>query len=123
MAFVQDDFQARQHILSIVRDNLQHAQNRMKFQVDKHRSEREFAIGDWVYLKLQPYGQTSLALRKSLELAAKYYGPFQVIQMIGAVAYKLQLRSFANIYPVFHVSLLKKEDWNWYYLIIVKISP
>jgi hypothetical protein len=27
----------------------------MKNQADKHRSEREFSVGDWVYLKLQPY--------------------------------------------------------------------
>jgi hypothetical protein len=33
----------------------------MKKQADKHRQERSFEIGDLVYLKLQPYVQTSLA--------------------------------------------------------------
>eukprot|EP01018_Ginkgo_biloba_P020187 Gb_23070 [translate_table: standard] len=30
-------------------------QNQMKKQDDQKRREREFAVGDWVYLRLQPY--------------------------------------------------------------------
>jgi hypothetical protein len=33
----------------------------MKRQVDKKRSERWFEVGDMVFLKLQPYVQSSLA--------------------------------------------------------------
>ena len=50
-----------------------------------------------------------MAIRKSLKLFAKYYGPFQVIEKVGAVAYKLQLPERAQVHPVFHVSLLKKK--------------
>lgn len=38
-----------------VRQHLLRAQERMKRQADKHRSEKQFSEGDWVYLKLQPY--------------------------------------------------------------------
>jgi hypothetical protein len=31
------------------------AHNRMKQQADQHRSERSFEVGDWVFLRLQPY--------------------------------------------------------------------
>lgn len=54
-----------------------------------------------VYLKLQPYRQTSVALRKNLKLTAKFYGPFLVEDKVGQVAYQLKLRL------VFNVSLLK----------------
>ena len=62
-----------------------------------------------VYLKLQPYNQTSLALRKNLKLSSKYYGPYTVLAKVGIVAYKLQLPPSFRVYPVFHMSLLKKK--------------
>jgi hypothetical protein len=37
---------------SLIQQHLSRAQTRMKRQADKHRFERQFAIGDWVYLKL-----------------------------------------------------------------------
>jgi len=77
-------------------------------QANKHRSERSFAVGDMVYLKLQPYIQTSIATRASHKLSFHYLGPYPVIAKVGAVAYKLQLPEHTNIHPVFHVSLLKK---------------
>jgi hypothetical protein len=39
---------------TLIQQHLTRAQKRMKTQVDKARSERQFAVGDWVYLKLQP---------------------------------------------------------------------
>lgn len=96
----------------LLKENLQVAQARMKQQADKKRIERAFEVGDWVFLKLEPYRQTSLAMRKSLKLSAKYYGPFQVIARIELVAYKLQLPPTSTIHPVFHISLLKKKIGN-----------
>jgi hypothetical protein len=59
-------------------------------------------------LKLQPYIQSSLAPRANQKLSFKYFGPFEVIQHVGQVAYKLKLHESSHIHLVFHVSLLKK---------------
>jgi len=49
----------------LVCQHLIRAKDRMKKQSDKNRSERVFQVGDWVFLKVQPYVQSSLAARVS----------------------------------------------------------
>ena len=84
------------------------AQNRMKQLEDKGRSEREFEVGEEVYLKLRGPHLRSLTTSPISKLSPRYFGPFTIVAKIGKVAYKLQLPEETQIYPVFHVSLLKK---------------
>jgi hypothetical protein len=58
---------------NLVRQHLLRAQDRMKWQADKGRSERVFQVGDRVFLKLQPYVQSSLAPRANQKLAFKCF--------------------------------------------------
>lgn len=81
----------------------------MKFFTNQNRTNKEFEVGNWVYLRLRPYRQMTVALRKNLKLSPQYFGPFQVIQKVGKVAYKLDLPLESHIYPKFHVSNLKKK--------------
>jgi hypothetical protein len=79
----------REVMVPLIRQHLARAQHRMKMQADKHRSERTFQVGDSVYLRLQPYVQSSVAERSSQKLSFKYFGPYLVLQRVGQVAYKL----------------------------------
>lgn len=83
------------------------AQERMKLFADKHRTERSFQVRDWVFLRLQPYKQKSLAYKGKWKLSPRFYGPFQVLKRVGEVAYKLDLPNDSKIHPVFHVFRLK----------------
>jgi hypothetical protein len=47
------------------------------------RSEREFLVGDMVYLKMQPFRHNAFKHHQKLKLTTKYYGPFRVLQKIG----------------------------------------
>jgi hypothetical protein len=105
---VENHIDNQQEVIQILKDNLTMAQNRMKQQADQHRSEISFEVGDWVFLRLQPYKQMSLKqAKKDNKLSPKYYGPYKVLQNIGTMAYKLELLASSRVHPVFHVSLKK----------------
>ena len=57
---MEDHIEHQQQVLQPLKDNLTMAQNCMKEQVDQDHSERSFEVGDWVFLRLQPYKQMSL---------------------------------------------------------------
>ena len=81
----------------------------MKQQAYQHHSERSFEVGDWVFLRLQPYKQVSL---KDNKLSPNYYGPYKVLQKIGTMAYKLELPASSRLHTGFDVSCLKKVIGN-----------
>ncbi|MCH97395.1 transposon TF2-1 polyprotein, partial [Trifolium medium] len=80
---------SRDEILTLLRKNLTKAQQAMKVQADKHRRDTPFAVGSWVYVKLQPYRQVSLYGARYNKLSKRFYGPYEVTSRIGPVAYKL----------------------------------
>lgn len=105
---VDRSLQRREELIDMMKFHLLRAQNRMKQYDDSHRSDREFRINDHVYLKLQPYRQHSLKGRHlPHKLSPRFYGPYEILDRVGSLAYKLRLPSSAAIHNVFHVSQLK----------------
>lgn len=83
---VEQELLTRDRILRLLHGNLSVAQARMKVQADKRRSERSFEVDDFVYLRLQPHRQSSVAIRSSTKLAPRYYGLYRILDHIGLVA-------------------------------------
>ena len=68
----------------------------------------EFEQGDKVYSKILPMNGVVIFDKKG-QLSPRYVGRYEILQLIGKVAYDLKLPSeLASVYPVFHVSMLKK---------------
>lgn len=104
---MDDLLQSRNDTLQQLRRNLEKAQTRMKKLTDEKRRDIEFEVGSWVYVKLKPCRQVPLAGHRPQKLAKRFFGPFQVTEKIGKVAYRLALPPQGKIHPVFHCSLLK----------------
>nr|GFA00468.1 retrotransposable element Tf2 [Tanacetum cinerariifolium] len=105
---VDRTLQAREEAIKVLKFYLKRSQDRMRNQANKHRTDRQFEVNDWVYLKLQPHRKVPIRQGQQHKLSPKYYGPFKVAERIEEVAYKLELPSSSQIHPVFHISQLKK---------------
>lgn len=109
---LDEQLAARNVVLDDLKFNLLLAQQKMKKQEDKKRTDVQIEEGTFVFLKLQPYRQQSLARRPYEKLAPRFYGSFEVLKTIGKVAYHLKLPYSSRIHPVFHVSQLKIAKGN-----------
>nr|GEZ23789.1 putative reverse transcriptase domain-containing protein [Tanacetum cinerariifolium] len=82
--------------------------SRQKNYADVRHKPIEFELGDMVMLKVSPW-KSIIRLRKYGKLSPWSIGPFDIIERIGPVAYKLELpEKLHGIHNTFHVSNLKK---------------
>lgn len=100
--------QERDMVLDDLHFYLLRAQQKMKANSDLRSRDESFAVGDMVYLKIQPYRQRSLAKHPYEKLAARFFGPYKIIQLVGQVVCELRLPHTTKLHPGFHFSQLKR---------------
>ena len=91
--------------VNVIRARLKAAQDRQKSYADKRRKDLEFEVEDRVFLKLSPWKGVVRFGKRS----PRYIGPFDIVERIGPVAYRLDLpEELSRVHNVFHISMLRK---------------
>ncbi|GJR14027.1 putative reverse transcriptase domain-containing protein [Tanacetum coccineum] len=91
-----------------IKDILKAAPNHQKSYADKRRKTQVFSIGDYVLLKVSPW-KGVVCFGKKGKLAPRFVGPFEIIEKIGPIAYRLDFpKELDGVHDTFHVSNLKK---------------
>ncbi|GKA53885.1 putative reverse transcriptase domain-containing protein [Tanacetum coccineum] len=92
----------------LIKEKLKAARDRQKSYADNRRKPLEFEVGDRVRLKVSPW-KGVIRFGKKGKLAPRYVRPFEILERIGLMAYRLKLpKELSGVHDMFHVSNLKK---------------
>ncbi|GJR49396.1 putative nucleotidyltransferase, ribonuclease H [Tanacetum coccineum] len=98
--------------VAVAKEKLKEARSRQKSYADKHRRDLEFQVGDRVFLKVSPFrGVKRFGIKG--KLSPRFIGPFEILERIGEVLYRLALPpQLSHVHDVFHVSLLRGYHYH-----------
>ncbi|KAL0546071.1 hypothetical protein IC582_015976 [Cucumis melo] len=100
--------QSTNEAIQKIRSRMHTAQSRQKSYADVRQKDLEFEIGDKVFLKVAPM-RGVLRFERRGKLSPRFVGPFEILERIGPIAYRLALPpSLSTVHDVFHVSMLRK---------------
>ncbi|GJW42596.1 putative reverse transcriptase domain-containing protein [Tanacetum coccineum] len=103
----------------LIKEKLKDARDRQKSYAEIRRKPLEFEVGDQVLLKVSPW-KGVIRFGKKGKLAPRYVRPFEILEKIRPVAYRLRLpEELSSVHDTFHVSNLKKclADANMHVLL------
>ena len=94
--------------MSLTRQCLLMVQSRQKSYADIRRRPLEFEVGGHIFLKVMPK-RGVVRFGKHGKLSPRFIGPFEILERVGTVAYRLALPpSMSSVHKVFHVSMLRR---------------
>ena len=92
----------------MIRESLKVATDRQKSYTDMRIKDIQYKIGEKVFLKVSPWNKVMRFGKKS-KLSPRFIRPYEVIEKVGSVEYKLALPlELENVHNVFHVSMLRR---------------
>ena len=95
-------------MVSLIRQRLLTAQSRQKRYAGVRRRPLGFEVRDHVFLKVIPK-RGVVRFGKHEKLSSRFIGPFEILERMGTVAYRLALSpSMSGVHEVFHVSMLRE---------------
>ncbi|GJW04314.1 hypothetical protein Tco_1563170 [Tanacetum coccineum] len=87
----------------VIKEKLQATRDRQKSYADNRRKPLEFEVGDHVLLKVSAWKDV-IHFGKRGRLAPRYVGPFEILERISPVAYRLRLpEELSKVHDMFHV--------------------
>ena len=107
-----DLIQETEEKVKMIRERLKVATDRQKSYADMKRKDIRYEIGEKVFLKVSPWKKV-MRFGKKGKLSPRFIGPYEVIEKVGPVAYRLALPlELEKIHSVFHVSMLRRYRSN-----------
>lgn len=95
-------------VITKIRERIKTTQDRQKSYADRRRKELNFEVGDKVFLKISPM-KGVLRFGKKGKLRPRFISPFEILERVGDVAYRLALSpELSAVHNVFHISMLRK---------------
>nr|GEW64174.1 putative reverse transcriptase domain-containing protein [Tanacetum cinerariifolium] len=98
--------------VDVAKEKIKEARSRQKSYVDRHRRSLEFNPEDRVFLKVSPCRGVR-RFRIKGKLSPQFIGPFEILDRVGEVSYRLALPlQLLHVHNVFHVSLLRGYKYH-----------
>ena len=106
--------------LQVIRKRFKAVSDPKKSYADIKRRDIEYEVGDKVFLKVSSL-RKSLRFGKKGKLSSRFIGPYEILERIGPVAYRLALPSeLAKLHNVFHVSMLLRYRFDESHILLVQ---
>ena len=103
--------------VNLIQKHLLVAQSRQKSYANRWLRPLEFEVGDHVFLKVM-LKRGVVQFGKRGKLVPRYIRPFEILERVGTVAYRLVLPlSLSGVHEVFHVSMLRKYTQDPTYVV------